>query len=133
MTKQEAELFIKNFVKLRNFATDEESLQVSNLYPSWKAGNSYSIGDRVLYNDILYKVIIAHNSQEDWIPEVSPSLFTKVLIPNPDVIPEWEQPESTNGYMIGDKVIYNGKTYVSVIDNNIWSPEAYPAGWNIIE
>lgn len=133
MKKQEAELFIKNFVKLRSFATDEESLQVSNLYPSWKAGNSYSIGDRVLYNDILYKVIIAHNSQEDWIPEVSPSLFTKVLIPNPDVIPEWEQPESTNGYMVGDKVIFNGKTYVSVIDNNIWSPEAYPAGWNIIE
>jgi hypothetical protein len=35
--------------------------------------------------------------------------------------------------MTGDKVIYNGQTYQSVIDNNIWSPEAYPAGWTLIE
>ena len=60
------------------------------------------------------------------------SLWAKVLIQNPDVIPEWEQPDSTNAYMTGDKVIYNGLVYESVIDNNVWSPEAYPAGWKLI-
>ena len=34
--------------------------------------------------------------------------------------------------MTGDKVKFNGKTYESLIDNNIWSPEAYPAGWKEI-
>jgi hypothetical protein len=24
----------------------------------------------------------------------------------------------------------DGKVYESLIDNNIWSPEAYPAGWS---
>lgn len=132
MTREEAKLFIEAFVKLRNIATDEMSLQVPNLYPAWKAGADYVVGDRVLYEDVLYKVLQAHTSQETWTPMAAPSLFAKVLIPDEDVIPEWEQPDSTNAYMNGDKVVYNGKTYESIIDNNIWSPEAYPAGWKQI-
>ena len=62
----------------------------------------------------------------------APSLWAKVLIPDENVIPEWEQPDSTNPYMIGDKVSFDGKVYESVIDNNIWSPAAYPAGWKEI-
>jgi hypothetical protein len=52
-----------------------------------------------------------------------------VLIPDANVIPEWEQPDSTNPYMKGDKVTFNGVVYESTIDNNIWSPSAYPGGW----
>ena len=132
MTREEAKLFIDSLVKLRNIATDEMSLQVPNLYPTWKIETNYTIGDRVLYEDILYKVLQNHTSQEAWSPKNTPSLFAKVLIPDTNIIPEWEQPDSTNGYMTGDKVIYNNKTYVSLIDNNIWSPEAYPDGWEEI-
>ena len=130
MTKQEAQAFIEAFVKLRSIATDEMSLQVPNLYPTWRAEVEYVVGDRVLYNDVLYKVLQDHTSQETWIPIDAPSLFAKVLIPDENVIPEWEQPDSTNAYMTGDKVTYNGKTYMSTIDNNIWSPVDYPAGWS---
>jgi hypothetical protein len=63
MTRQEAKLFIEALVKLRGLATDEMSLQVPNLYPTWKVETNYSVGDRVLYNDVLYKVITAHTSQ----------------------------------------------------------------------
>jgi hypothetical protein len=117
------------FVKLREMATDEMSLQVPNLYPVWVEGVEYVVGERVLHNDILYKVITAHTSQPDWTPDVAVSLFAKVLIPDENVIPEWEQPDSTNAYMIGDKVMYGGKTYVSIVDNNVWSPDAY--GWQL--
>lgn len=115
------------FVKLREMATDEMSLQVPNLYPTWRAEVEYALNDRVLYNDVLYKVLQAHTSQTDWTPDVSHSLFAKVLIPDENVIPEWEQPESTNPYMIGDKVMYNGKTWASIVDNNVWAPGVY--GW----
>ena len=128
MTRQEAKAFIKSFVKLRSLATDEMSLQVPNLYPIWKVEVEYDIGDRVFYNDVLYKVLQAHTSQETWTPIDAPSLFVKVLIPDENVIHEWEQPDSTNGYMTGDKVMYNGKMYVSTIDNNVWTPDAY--GWD---
>lgn len=127
MTKQEAKAFIEAFVKLRNIATDEMSLQVPNLYPTWKVGVDYIKDSRVLFNETLYKVLMNHTSQEDWNPEVAPSLFAKVLIPDENVIPEWEQPESTNPYMIGDKVTHNGKTWVSTIDGNVWEPGVY--GW----
>lgn len=126
----EAREFRAQFVKLREMATDEMSLQVPNLYPAWRAEVEYALNDRVLYNDVLYKVITAHTSQADWTPDVSPSLFTKVLIPNENVIPEWEQPESTNPYMTGDKVMYDGKVWISTVDNNVWAPGTY--GWNEI-
>ena len=127
MTREEAKSFINSIVKLRGLATDEMSLQVPNLYPTWKTETNYALGDRVLYNDILYKVITAHTSQETWTPTDAPSLFTKVLIPDENVIPEWEQPDSTNPYMIGDKVTHNGKTWVSIVNNNVWEPSVY--GW----
>lgn len=128
MTRNEAKLFIEAFVKLRNLATDEMSLEVPNLYPIWKVNTNYTTGDRVLYNDTLYKVLQDHTSQETWKPTDAPSLFSKVLIPVSDVIPAWVQPDSTNAYMKGDKVEHNGKTWESDIDNNVWEPNVY--GWS---
>lgn len=123
----EARAFRAQFVKLREMATDEMSLLVPNLYPSWRAEVEYALNDRVLYNDVLYKVLQAHTSQIDWAPDTAVSLFAKVLIPDENVIPAWEQPGSTNPYMIGDRVTYDDKTWVSTIDNNVWVPGAY--GW----
>lgn len=109
---------------------DEDALDGVELFPHWNEDRSYEVDDRVSYNGVLYKCLQAHTSQSIWIPTDSPSLWVKVLIPDPKVIPDWEQPDSTNAYMKGDKVRYNGKVYESLIDNNIWSPEAYPAGWS---
>jgi hypothetical protein len=130
MTKAEAKAFINAAVKLRGLATDEQALEVQSLYPSWKEAVAYVLGDRVIYNDVLYKVITAHTSQVDWAPDVATSLFAKVLIPDTEVVYSWEQPDSTNPYMTGDKVSYNGKTWISSVDNNVWEPGVY--GWNEI-
>ena len=103
--------------------TDEKAVNVPELFPAWKGdGVEYTTGTRVRYNGILYKVLQDHTSQEAWTPEDAPSLFAKVLIPDESVIPEWEQPDSTNGYSIGDKVTHNGMTYESLVDNNVWEP-----------
>ena len=131
MTKYEAEAVIAALVTLRESATDEQALSVSVLYPAWRSGVDYAAGSRVLYNDVLYKVLQAHTSQDDWPPDFAPSLFAMVLIPDETAIPEWEQPDSTNPYSAGDKVTHNGKTWVSDIDNNVWEPGVY--GWTEIE
>lgn len=127
MTRAEAKAFIEALKVLRSSATNEQALAAPALYPAWKEEVEYAVGDRVLYNDVLYKVLQAHTSQATWTPDVSASLFAKVLIPDPEVIPEWEQPNSTNTYKIGDKVTHNGKTWVSIVDNNSWEPGVY--GW----
>lgn len=113
--------------------TDEQAASVPALYSAWETGTAYNAGDRRTYGGVLYKCLQAHTSQVDWTPDVAVSLWATVLIPDPDVIPDWVQPDSTNAYMKGDKVRYNGVVYRSLIDNNVWSPDAYPAGWEIVE
>ena len=126
-------------VKLRPFIEkaasnldDADALEAVQLFPQWDDSTRYKEGDRVRFQNTLYKCLLDHIAQPTWSPITSPSLWAKVLIPNPEVIPAWEQPDSTNAYQIGDKVTFEGKTYESVIANNIWSPAAYPAGWKEI-
>lgn len=127
LTRIKARAVVDALVKLRGLATDEQACEVAVLYPEWKEDIAYEVGERILYGDVLYKVLIAHTSQATWTPDVSASLFAKVLIPDENVIPAWEQPDSTNPYMIGDKVAHDGKTWVSNVDNNVWAPGVY--GW----
>ena len=106
---------------------DNTALRMVEFYPEWTTDTDYATGFKVQYGGKLYKCLQAHTAQADWTPDAAPSLWAKVLIPSPDVIPEWEQPESTNPYMQGDKVTHNGKTWVSDVDNNVWAPGVY--GW----
>lgn len=117
--------------------TDEQAETIINAFPEWHADISYQVGDRVRYEGVLYKVIQAHTSQEDWTPDVTPALFVR-LTPeqeddDPTTVPEWVQPSgSADAYNIGDRVIFDGQVYESVIDGNVWSPADYPAGWQLI-
>lgn len=130
MNRREAREIIAAIVKLRESVSDEIALSVPMLYPAWRDGVEYSVGYRVLYNEVLYKVLTAHTSQETWTPDVSPSLFAKVLIVDESVVSEWEQPDSTNSYMKGDTVTHNGNTWISLVDNNVWEPtDAVPTLW----
>lgn len=109
--------------------SDEEALQVAALYPTWasKVGEQVNIGERYWYDGKLYKVVQQHTVQEDWTPDVSQSLFTEVSI---EEWPAWVQPTgSSDAYMTGDKVTFEGKHYVSLIDGNVWSPAVTPQFW----
>lgn len=117
-----------------NIATlsDDVALLIPEGYPAWDGnGVEYKKNDRVIYNGTLYKVLTAHTSEETWTPTDAPSLFVKVLT-STEGVPNWEQPSADNAYMKGDRVRYNGKIYESLIDNNVWSPDGYPAGWQEI-
>ena len=114
--------------------SDAQALQVPMLFDEFDGnGVAYEVGKRIVFEGVLYKVIQAHTSQAEWTPIAAPSLFAKVINETIDgSIPEFEQPDSTNPYMKGDRVIFNGKVYESLIDNNVYSPSDYPAGWKEI-
>ena len=101
---------------------DAAALEAVVLHKVWKAGVDYSAGYKVQHGGKLWRCLQSHTSQSGWDPDSAPSLWAKVLIPNETVVPEWEQPDSTNAYSAGDKVTHNGKTWVSTIDNNVWEP-----------
>lgn len=107
---------------------DSVVLETPQLLPEWKAGIAYKTRKKLQYGGVVWKVLQDHTSQEGWEPGAAPSLFAEVLIPDPEVIPEWKQPDSTNPYMKGDKVTHNGTTWICTIDNNVWEPGVY--GWD---
>lgn len=107
---------------------DGEAIENVELFPTWSENITYEVDTRVRYDNILYKCLMTHTSQSTWTPTDAPSLWARVLIPDPDVIPEWIQPDSTNPYMAGDKVSHNNKIWISNIDNNVWEPGVY--GWD---
>lgn len=104
--------------------TNEQALQVTTLYPLWDATKTYAVGDRVRYAGNLYRCLQPHTAQETWNPADAPSLWAKVLTSETGEILPWVQPDSTNPYAKGDKVTHNGKTWESLVDNNVWEPGA---------
>ena len=107
--------------------TDEDALQAVELFPKWVTGRAYAVDERLQYNGVLYRVIQAHTSQADWTPDITPALFVVVSL---DEWPEFVQPTGAHdAYKKGDKITFEGKHYISLIDANVYSPTAYPAGW----
>ena len=115
-------------------ATDAQAYSMRYLYPVWSSDSvEYKKDERLIYNDKFYKVLQDHTSQESWTPDAASSLFVEISDPNVEY-PEFKQPTTAeNAYQKNDKVTYNGKKYISLIDNNTWSPDAYPAGWQLVE
>lgn len=125
MTRREAESLVDAIVAIREAVTDDTALTVPAVYPAWRVDVDYIAGTRLRHKGTLYKVLQAHTSQADWPPDAAVSLYAKVLAPGE--ISPWEQPDSTNPYMSGDKVTYSSKIWESAIDNNVWAPGVY--GW----
>ena len=102
----------------------------------WAAGTAYYVGDRVMYQEQEYECIQSHTSQEGYEPDSTPTLW-KLYEEGGDGIPVWSQPTGAqDAYKMGDKVHYptaDGPVYESLIDVNVYSPEAYPAGWKLVE
>ena len=119
--------------------SEEQALEVATMYPEWEAGRSYAVGDILQHgtNSVgdpqLYKVVQAHTSQADWTPEATPALYDAFGL-NQAGYPVWSQPTGAHdAYNKGDIVDYNGVLYKSLIDGNVWSPDAYPRGWEVVE
>lgn len=119
--------FRKRLEQAAQFIPDENAVEFTDMYENWASnGVLYTAGKKLQRNGVLYKVLVTHESQPDWTPEDAPSLFAKVLV-IPGEILEWEQPDSTNPYMKGDKVRHLNSTWTSDVDNNVWEPGVF--GW----
>lgn len=109
--------------------SDEDAVAVAALFPTWisKMDQEVHVGERYWYGSRLWKVIQNHTVFSEWKPDEAVSLYVEVTI---EEWPEWRQPQGAqDAYMQGDKVTFQGTHYVSLINNNTWSPADYPAGW----
>lgn len=134
---QMAEQFRKVLQMFAASLDDDKAMEVATIYDPWEVGKVYSVGDFVLYgvnavgDPQLYKVAQAHTSQADWTPNVTPSLYVAIGL-DAEGYPIWSKPTGAHdAYNNGDIVDYNGTLYKSLMDGNVYSPEEYPAGWEI--
>lgn len=115
--------------------TDEQAMEVVAVFDPWRSGRVYTVGDFVTHGENsvgdpqLYKVVQNHTSQEDWLPDSTPSLYDAIGLDDSGY-PVWSQPTGAHdAYNTGDVVNYNGVLYQSLVDGNVYAPDAYPAGW----
>ena len=115
--------------------TDEQALEVATVYPAYKVGVVYKTNELFTYgeNEVgdpqLYRVVQDHISQEAWVPNLTPSLYTPIGLTE-EGYPIWSRPTGAHdAYNIGDIVEYEGSLYKSLINGNVYSPVEYPAGW----
>lgn len=134
---QAAEQFRKALQMFAASLTDEKAVEVATVFDPWQAGKAYAVGDFVTYGENsvgdpqLYKVVSKHTSQADWTPDATPSLYDAIGLDDSGY-PVWSQPTGAHdAYNTGDIVNYNGTMYQSLIDGNVYSPDAYPAGWQV--
>lgn len=122
-----------------NSVTDEQALEIAAVYPKYAVGVSYAVGEFItcgvnaVGDPQLYKVIQSHTSQEDWIPSETSSLYEPIGL-TAEGHPVWSQPSGAHdAYNTGDIVDYNGTLYKSLIDGNVYSPDEYAAGWEVVK
>ena len=134
---QAAEQLRKALQMYATTLTDEKAMEVVAVFDSWTVGKVYAVGDFVTYgvNGVgdpqLYKCISEHTSQADWTPDTAVSLFDAIGL-DENGYPVWSQPTGAHdAYNTGDIVNYNGTLYKCLIDGNTYSPDAYPAGWEV--
>ena len=134
---QAAEHLRKALQMFAQTLTDDKAMEISTVYPAYEVGKEYAADELISYgvNGVgdpqLYRVVQAHTSQADWTPDATPALYTPIGL-NGAGYPIWSKPTgSHDAYAAGDIVDYNGTLYKSLIDGNVYSPDEYPAGWEI--
>ena len=92
------------------------------------AHDAYGAGAIHSHNGKSWESLIPGNV---WEPGVS---GWREVTEEGEAPPEWAQPTGAHdAYNTGDLVTFKGTVYRSKIDANVWSPEAYPAGWEQVE
>lgn len=94
------------------------------------AENSYASTNAQIEN--IYKEIDSIKSRLNALEstEESPEEPTEPV----DEYPLYKQPSGAHDcYNTGDKITYNGKKYVCKMNGCVWDPDAYPAGWEVVE
>ena len=132
MTRAEARLLIEAFKTLRNEATDKIASITVTAYPTLKGnGQLIAVGTRINYNGKLLRAAVDLWDTEENIPENAPTL--------------WEEIQYKDGFRFIPETItvgtafakdecgwWNDVLYKSLLDANVYTPDAYPAGWEII-
>lgn len=79
ITKEKA-VRLREIIELAmNAANLDDGIAVEGmaLFPLWTFGVNYKVGERVRFENSLYKVLENHISLETWTPDIATSFYAK--------------------------------------------------------
>lgn len=101
------------------------------IIPGWEPGTVLRADSYVAWGGQIYRVLQAHTSQADWMPDLTPALYALAHSTTTDPIdrpPDWAQPQGAHdAYKRGDRVYHVAKLWESTVDGNVWEPGVH--GW----
>ena len=132
MTREEARLFIESLKALRESATDAQASTAVNIYPDLcESGELVKAGTRIRHNGKILRVAVDMYDTAENTPEKAPTLYEEI--------------EYREGIRIIPEIITTGKAfakdelgwwgneiYKSLLDANVYPPDTYPAGWELV-
>lgn len=133
LTRKEADDFIAAFLRMRDGVDDAVASIAVSVYPELdNDGKLINTGTRINWNGILKRAAVDLWDIEENNPDNAPIL--------------WEDIDYKAGHRIIPEVItvglafakdecgwWNEKLYKSLMDANVYNPDQYTAGWEVIE
>ena len=103
--------------------------QNNSLPDPWQEGTKYAKDDKVTHIGSIWESVIDKNAQEPY------ETFSKQTSPKywKQILSEWDGRNGLNAYKMGEKVLHNGKIWISLIDDNIEEPSEKSFLWQLVE
>lgn len=127
--KQEAQT-IRGFIETAAEGLDDAAAsQMALLFPGLKGdGSLVKSGTRINYGGVVKRAAVDLWDTETNNPDNAPTLWENLAYIDgiriiPDVI------TAGTAFSKGEQGWWNGALYESRADNNVWTPDAYPAYW----
>ena len=133
LTYKEADDFIASFLAMRDGAPDELASVAIHVYPVLNEDNELiSAGTRINWNGTIKRAAVDLWDTAENNPDSAPSLWEDINYREGyRIIPE----TITTGtaFALGERGWWDEVLYESTMDNNVWTPAAYPTGWKVVE
>ena len=128
--KLEDILYKINKMWIESAITEEEKTELDGLArENAKAENSYAP-----LQEQIDKLYADMKELEARISLLEQEEGQEVEEPETEEYPQYVQPTGAHdAYNTGDKITYNGKKYICKINGCVWTPDAYPQGWELVE
>jgi len=103
--------------------------------PAWRENAVYTanhVGFPVQDGNQVYTILQPHApaNNRGVRPADLPAIYSIKHTTDPKKAKPYMAPNGTSGvYMTDDCAVEDGHVYQSTIDNNVWAPSSYPAGW----
>ena len=107
--------------------------------PAWSEDAVYTldhVGYPVQDGDQVYTILQPHTPAHNpgFRPADLPAIYSIQHTKDPARAKPYMPPNGTSGmYMIGDCCRVDVKVFRSTVDNNVWHPNDYPAGWEEVQ